>query len=58
MIFDKHTPQELLALLEEELAKSQSILACAQKDIDSSKGKVGLLIALTHHLKTRFGDKK
>ena len=56
MIFDDHTVLELLQGLEAEVAKSISEINHAQADLDKAQNRHKFILAVIHHLKSRYGD--
>jgi hypothetical protein len=55
-IFDNHDIAEVLASLEEELAKGLNEVRHARQDLDQAHRRYMFAIAGIHHLKTRLGD--
>ncbi|CAB4135316.1 hypothetical protein UFOVP646_1 [uncultured Caudovirales phage] len=55
-IFDNHDVAEVLASLEEELAKGLNEIRHARQDLDQAHRRYMFAIAGVHHLKTRLGD--
>lgn len=55
-IFDNHDVAEVLASLEEELAKGLNEIRHARQDLDQAHRRYMFAIAGIHHLKTRLGD--
>jgi hypothetical protein len=55
-IFDNHDVAEVLASLEEELAKGLNEIRHAKADLDQAHRRYMFAIAGIHHLKTRLGD--
>jgi hypothetical protein len=55
-IFDNHDIAEVLASLEEELAKGLNEIRHARQDLDQAHRRYMFAIAGIHHLKTRLGD--
>jgi hypothetical protein len=56
IIFDNHDIGEVLASLEEELAKGLNEVRHARQDLDQAHRRYMFAIAGIHHLKTRLGD--
>jgi hypothetical protein len=55
-IFDNHDAAEVIASLEEELAKSLAEIRHARQDLDQAHRRCMFAIAGIHNLKTRLGD--
>jgi len=55
-IFDNHDVAEVIASLEEELAKSLAEIRHAKTDLDQAHRRCMFAIAGIHNLKTRLGD--
>lgn len=55
-IFDNHTAGEVLASLEEELAKGLNEIRHARADLEQAHRRYMFAIAGIHNLKTRLGD--
>ena len=55
-IFDNHDVAEVIASLEEELAKSLAEIRHAKTDLEQAHRRCMFAIAGIHNLKTRLGD--
>ena len=55
-IFDNHDVAQVLASLEEELAKSLNEIRHARQDLEQAHRRCMFAIAGIHNLKTRLGD--
>ena len=55
-IFDNHDVAEVIASLEEELAKSLAEIRHAKADLEQAHRRCMFAIAGIHNLKTRLGD--
>lgn len=55
-IFDNHSASEVLASLEEELAKGLNEIRHARGDLEQAQRRYMFALAGIHNLKTRLGD--
>lgn len=53
MIFDDHSPEELLRSLEAEIAKTIHEMKHAQDDLDKAMNRQKFILALIHYLKNK-----
>lgn len=53
MIFDQHSPKEILKSLESESAKALSEVRCAKEDLAQAETRLKFILATIHYLKTR-----
>lgn len=53
MNFNDHTPRELLAALEAEIAKSLNEVRHAEDDLDKANSRLGFALAVLHNIKNR-----
>lgn len=52
-IWDHHTTQEILRSIEQEIAKAQNEVNCANKDIEKAKNRIAFALTAVHNLKKR-----
>jgi hypothetical protein len=50
-VWSKYTTAEILATLEQELAKCANEVKCAESDIRKIQNRIGFVLTAIHHLK-------
>ena len=50
-MWDNLTPADIIKTLEQELAKAQNELKCAEADINKSRSRIAFLLTAVHYLK-------
>ena len=56
-VWNKLTTQEILLTLEQELAKAQNELKCAQADVQKAQNRLAFCFTALHDLKARESAK-
>ena len=52
-IWDNHSTEEILKSIEQEIAKAQNEINCANKDIDKAKKRIAFSLTAIHNLKKK-----
>ncbi len=55
-IWTEKETHQILRSLEEELAKAQGEIFCAEKDVAKAKNRIKFCLSAIHHLKKRYTD--
>lgn len=50
-MWENLTPADIIKTLEQELAKAQNELKCAEADINKSRSRIAFLLTAVHYLK-------
>jgi len=52
-IWDNHSTEEILKSIEQEIAKAQNEINCANRDIEKAKKRIAFSLTAIHNLKKK-----